>query len=61
MVANINRLVYFEELMDTIVLCIRPGRLDIDVGWLEYESQVDDNRGRRPGRMAPKYSPGRTT
>ena len=61
MVAHINRLVYFEELMDPIVLCIQPGRLDIEVVALEYASQVDDNRGRRPGRMAPKYSPGRNT
>jgi hypothetical protein len=61
MVAHINRLVDFEELMDPIVLCIRPGRPDIEVVWLEYASKVDDNRGRRPGRMAPKYSPGRNT
>jgi hypothetical protein len=61
MVTNTSRLVYFEELMDPIVLCIQPGRLDIEVVALEYASQVDDNRRRRPGRMAPKYRSGRNT
>jgi D-3-phosphoglycerate dehydrogenase len=43
MVANIKRLVYFEEFMDPIALTILAGRPDIEVVRLEYASPVDDS------------------
>jgi D-3-phosphoglycerate dehydrogenase len=43
MVANIKRLVYFEEFMDPIALTFLAGRPDIEVVRLEYATPVDDN------------------
>lgn len=43
MVANIKRLVYFEEFMDPIALTILAKRPDIEVVRLEYATPDDDN------------------
>jgi len=45
MVANIKRLVYFQEFMDPIALRILAGRPDIEVVKLEYETPEAENWG----------------
>jgi hypothetical protein len=45
MVANIRRLVYFEEFMNPVALSILGERTDIELGRLEYASPEDENWG----------------